>query len=279
VNTAESVSSQVEVAVDPAMAFRAFTEEMNLWWVRGPINFFDAARAVARVCEPGVGGRILEVYDAAAGDVLEVARITVWRPGERLAWRSSVDDVEVDIRFEPTAAGTLVRVDAAVPAGGSDRGGTSWVRVVPAWFGSWCARRDTAPPDIRDLARLAVAVHYSRPATAARWLTEAFGFEPTNTLPPASADDNWDAERAWIEFHLGNSAVLVFKLDDTRSGSAPVTHVPWVFVDDLDAHYARAVASGAPIVQGISQHGYRAYVAGDIGGYHWTFAQARPTML
>ncbi len=187
--------------MDPATAFRAFTEEMNLWWVRGPVNFFDASRAVAKVCEPGVGGRILEVYDAAAGDVLEVARITLWQPGERLAWRSSVDDVEVDIRFEPT-----------------------------------------------------------------------------NALPAASADDNWDAERAWIEFHLGNSAVLVFKLEDTRPGSAPVTHVPWVFVDDLDAHYARAKSSGAPIAAGISEHGYRAYVADDLEGYRWTFAQARPTM-
>jgi len=43
VNTARSVSSQVEVGVDPATAFSAFTEEMNLWWVRGPINFYDAA--------------------------------------------------------------------------------------------------------------------------------------------------------------------------------------------------------------------------------------------
>ena len=48
--------------MDPATAFRAFTEEMNLWWVRGPVNFFDASRAVAKVCEPGVGGRILEGY-------------------------------------------------------------------------------------------------------------------------------------------------------------------------------------------------------------------------
>ena len=70
------VSSQVEVAVDASTAFRAFTGEMDLWWVRGPINFFDAARAVAKVCEPGVGGRILEVYES--GDPLEVARITDW---------------------------------------------------------------------------------------------------------------------------------------------------------------------------------------------------------
>ena len=32
------VSSEVEVAVDPGTAFAAFTEELDLWWVRGPIK-------------------------------------------------------------------------------------------------------------------------------------------------------------------------------------------------------------------------------------------------
>jgi uncharacterized glyoxalase superfamily protein PhnB len=282
-NAARSVSSEVEVAVDPKTAFSAFTEEMNLWWVRGPINFFDSARAVAKVCEPGVGGRILEVYDAATGEGLEVARITAWHPGERLAWRSSVDDVEVEVRFEPTASGTLVRVLAAIPSGGADRGGTAWVRVVPAWFGAWCARRDTAPREPRDLARLAVAVYYARPAAAARWLADAFGFVPTNELPAATADENWDAERRWIEFHLGNSSLMIFKLENavpitTGPADGAFRHVPWVFVDDLDAHWARARARGATIVTDIHQHGYRAYEADDLEGNRWTFAQARPTM-
>jgi uncharacterized glyoxalase superfamily protein PhnB len=282
-NAARSVSSEVEVAVDPKTAFSAFTEEMNLWWVRGPINFFDSARAVAKVCEPGVGGRILEVYDAATGEGLEVARITAWHPGERLAWRSSVDDVEVEVRFEPTASGTLVRVLAAIPSGGADRGGTAWVRVVPAWFGAWCARRDTAPREPRDLARLAVAVYYARPAAAARWLADAFGFVPTNELPAATADENWDAERRWIEFHLGNSSLMIFKLENavpitTGPADGAFRHVPWVFVDDLDAHWARARARGATIVTDIHQHGYRAYEADDLESNRWTFAQARPTM-
>jgi uncharacterized glyoxalase superfamily protein PhnB len=54
--------------------------------------------------------------------------------------------------------------------------------------------------------------------------------------------------------------------------------VPWLFVDDLDAHFARAVAHGAVVVEGIRQHGYRAYVARDPDGYTWTIAQARPGM-
>jgi uncharacterized glyoxalase superfamily protein PhnB len=278
VNVPRSVSSQVEVAVDPKTAFSAFTGEMNLWWVRGPINFFDSARAVAVVCEPGVGGRILEVYDEATGEGLELARISAWHPGERLAWRSSVDDVEVEVSFEPTAAGTLVSVRAAIPSGGADRGGTTWVRVVPAWFGAWCARRDTSPREPRDLARLAVAVYYERPASAARWLADAFGFEPTSELPDPAADEDWPAQRRWIEFHLGNSALLIFKLDESPPRGVAFRHIPWVFVDDLDAHSARARAGGATIVTDIHRHGYRSYEADDLEGNRWTFAQARPTM-
>ena len=46
-------------------------------------------RALAMRCETGVGGRLLEVYDDASGDTLELARITAWEPGRRLGWRSS----------------------------------------------------------------------------------------------------------------------------------------------------------------------------------------------
>jgi len=56
-----------------------------------------------------------------------------------------------------------------------------------------------------------------------------------------------------------------------------MTHVPWVFVDDVEAHFTRAEAGGARIVEPIHEHGYRAYTAEDLEGHHWTFAQARPT--
>jgi uncharacterized glyoxalase superfamily protein PhnB len=266
------VSAEVEVGVDADTAFAAFTEEMDLWWVPGPINYYDAARAVAHRCEPGVGGRLLEVYDDETGEALELGRITMWEPGARLAWRSSTDDVEIDVRFERSARGTTVRVEGRIPLDGEDRGGTSWVRVVPPWFGAWCTRRDAAPRERRDLALLAIAVYYAKPATAARWLAHAFGFEATNPLPE---DDD---ARSWIEFRVGNCSLMVFKLEGDRPERSPTTHVPWVYVDDLDAHFARAQANGASIVEGIHQHGYRAYVAEDLEGHRWTIAQARPTM-
>ena len=64
----QTVSSQVEVSVDAQTAFMAFTAEMDLWWVRGPINFFGESERIVEVrCEPGVGGRIVEVYDRSDG--------------------------------------------------------------------------------------------------------------------------------------------------------------------------------------------------------------------
>jgi uncharacterized glyoxalase superfamily protein PhnB len=271
---ARAVSSEVTVGVDPQTAFHVFTREIDLWWVRGPINFYDAARAVAMRCEPGVGGRLLEVYDENSGDALELGRITVWQPGERLAWDSSVDDVKTEVRFDPVPSGTKVTVTAAIPAGGSDRGGTSWVRVVPNWLGGWIARRDAAPHQPTDTARLALAIYYAKPVAAARWLADAFGLVPSAELP----GDDADPEHTWIEFRVGTCSVMLFQLDRDRGQSAAATHVPWVFVDDLDAHLASARSHGASILSDIHQHGYRAYEGSDLEGNRWTFAQARPTM-
>ena len=163
-----SVTSVVEVAVGPGTAFDAFTDELDLWWVRGPINHHAGGRVLAMRCEPGVGGRLLEVYDDNTGEALELARITTWEPGRRLAWHSSIDEVEIEVSFDASLAGTTVRVVARIPAEGEDRGGTSWVRVVPKWFGPWCARRGYADREVHDVARLALGISYARPAAAAR---------------------------------------------------------------------------------------------------------------
>ena len=270
----QSRSSVVEVAADPMTAFTAFTDELDLWWVRGPINAYDSGRLVEMRCEPGVGGRILEVYDGASGDGLELARITVWEPGRRLGWQSSLDDIAIEVSFEPTDTGTVVRLNATVAEGGQDRGGSSFVDVTPPWFGAWMARRDTAPRELRELARLAVTLHYSRPAAAARWLADTFGFTSPSPLPEGE-DPLVDEEYGfpWIEFHVGNASVMIAPLAD----EAPAIDEPWVFVDDLEAHFARTREQGATIVQEIERTGFTSYVALDLEGRRWRFAQARPT--
>jgi len=271
--SARSVSSDVTVGVDPDTAFAVFTDEIDLWWVRGPINFYDAARAIGMRCEPGVGGRLLELYSEDDGDALELGRITIWRPGVLLAWESSVDDVQTQVRFEQTASGTKVTVTATIPAGGLDKGGTSWVRVHGrGWFRTWCARRDTALRVPVETGRLGVAVYYPRPVTAARWLAEAFGLGSPDDF---TGDDD---KQQWIEFKVGNCSVMLFRREADSELEAAITHVPWVYVDDLDAHVDHARRHGATIVSEIHQYGYRSYEAADPAGYRWTFVQARPGM-
>ena len=270
-------SSQVEVAVEPETAFTAFTDELDLWWVRGPINAYDSGRLVEMRCEQGVGGRILEVYDAESGEGLELARITVWEPGRRLAWKSSLDDVSIDVRFEPTETGTLVRLEAAVPEGGEDRGGSSFVAVAPPWFAAWMKKRNTASHELRDLARLGLSLRYARPAAAARWLADTFGFEAPSPLPEGDdplTDDEYG--HPWIELHAGNASLVIEPLD---GAAIDPSVVPWVFVDDLEAHFQRARERGATIVQEIERSGFSSYVAGDLEGRRWRFAQARPTQI
>jgi uncharacterized glyoxalase superfamily protein PhnB len=265
-----SASATVKVAVEPMRAFTAFTDEIDAWWVRGPINFFDSGRAVAMRIEPGVGGRVLEIYDDERGDALELGRITVWEPGVQLAYRSLVDDTEVDVRFDAVEGGTGVRVTQTLIPGG-ERAFYFWPNVL-GWLVPWCDERRGTRPAPREIARLSIALYYEDPAGAARWLARVFQLGSWSGIPADGEDSSW------IELHHGNVAVLLFPLDGQRPQDGPITHVPWAYVDELDSHFAHTQAAGATIVSGIEQHGYRAYTAEDLEGHRWTFVQARPTM-
>lgn len=258
---ARTVSSSVDVEVDPETAFRAFTEELDLWWVRGPINHHAGGRAAGMRLESGLGGRLLEVYDDSRGDVLELARVVDWEPPKLVRWTSSIDDVETEVSFEPSPSGTVVRVVATIPAGGIDNGGTAWVRVVPPWFGKWAGEREHATHVVRDISRLGLTVSYRRPYAAARWLRDVFGFEPVMPLP--EGDDppgHGGHEHPWVELRIGNGSLVIEPL---RSESVPEDagpslvppHTPWVYVDDVDAHYRRVQELGATIATPLSSPG------------------------
>ena len=67
---------------------------------------------------------------------------------------------------------------------------------------------------------------------------------------------------------------MIFKLETEAPGRAAV-HAPWVYVDDIDGHYGQARAAGATIVTELaSPWGLPFYVADDLEGNRWTFAQA-----
>ncbi|WP_152363036.1 ankyrin repeat domain-containing protein [Microlunatus speluncae] len=255
--------ASIEVDVDPETAFRIFTEELDLWWVRGPINHYDSSRLAELRMEPGVGGRVLEVY--ADGTVSGREVITVWEPGSRLCLQGP--DTQIDILFEPIASGCRIQVAQYLrPDGDPSKAGFGWANMLRT-YDAWTRRRDHAPRVPREVDRLGLALHYEDPAAAARWLRRVFQL------------GDWDVDRApaegespdWIEFHVGNASVMLF-------GAAGRDHNTWVYVDDLAAHYAQAKQHGAKIITGPRSHGSTTYQAEDLAGHRWTFVQARPTM-
>ena len=111
------IAVSIRLTVPPARAFELFTARVDDWWRKGPKYRMRADKGGRMRFEPGQGGRLVEVYDEAAGDLLEIGRILVWRPGERLVfeWRQpefTPDQVtEVDIAFAAIQGGTRLTLE------------------------------------------------------------------------------------------------------------------------------------------------------------------------
>ncbi|GAB3921710.1 hypothetical protein GCM10011575_15370 [Microlunatus endophyticus] len=262
--------TSVEVAVDPMTAFEIFTTEIDLWWVRGPINHYDASRLSEFRIEPGVGGRVLEVYDEAAGEMASRETVTVWEPGERLVLTGA--DTEVEIRFTKIDTGTRVTVrQYLLPAGDPAKAGFGWVNMLRT-YGAWFLRRNTASRTPRQINRLGIALYYRDPAAAASWLRSVFrlGDWDVDQLPEPGAGSGW------IEFHVGDGLVTLFAGGD--QDLPPRGHDVWVHVNDLKEHFDHARAAGAKIISPITSYGFTSYRAEDLEGRRWTFVQAPPGM-
>lgn len=117
----DRVRTSVSVAVPVEQAFRLFTEEINLWWRRGP-RFRNVQGDQGIIClEPRVGGRVFESLTTCGSDasetVFEVGKVTLWEPPQRLifTWRASNfaagESTEVEVSFQASASGTLVTVE------------------------------------------------------------------------------------------------------------------------------------------------------------------------
>ena len=139
-----TVRVTIYVAVDPTSAFEIFTDEIDAWYQRGPHNFFDPVRAIGVRIEPGVGGRMLEVYDNDTGEAREMARVTAWEPGARLALLDH-QSTEIEVTFEPRGSETKVTLEhrglerlQAREAESSARFGG---RLLMAWFSDHMTER------------------------------------------------------------------------------------------------------------------------------------------
>jgi uncharacterized protein YndB with AHSA1/START domain len=107
----DQVKVSVLVRVTPDEAFSTFTDDIDQWWRRGP-RFRSGG---ILYLEPRVGGRLLERCPTPTGErVIETGYVKVWEPPARLvfAWRAinfaPEEWTEVEVTFEPRAAGTLL---------------------------------------------------------------------------------------------------------------------------------------------------------------------------
>ncbi|HTQ06519.1 MAG TPA: VOC family protein [Polyangiaceae bacterium] len=130
--------------------------------------------------------------------------------------------------------------------------------------------------------RASSSLFYERASEAIDWLCKAFGFEVRLRV------DGKDGKIMHSELVFGDA---VFMVSDAPRADRPNTHAPtelggantqkvFVYVDDIDAHCARARAAGATIVSDVSTHDYgeeywtdRAYGCTDIGRHEWYFAE------
>jgi uncharacterized glyoxalase superfamily protein PhnB len=99
------------------------------------------------------------------------------------------------------------------------------------------------------------------------WLTRAFGFERHALF----TDD--DGAVVHAEMRLGPGIVMLGAAPECEEGFNV-----YVYVEDVDAHHARARAAGAEIVRALADtnYGSREYGARDLDGHYWYFGNYRP---
>jgi len=78
--------------------------------------------------------------------------------------------------------------------------------------------------------------------------------------------------------HLGDAWIMLKSARGTADTPGQLgrwTQCVTVFVDDVDAHYAKTIAAGAKIIEELNEPGYgeRQYTAEDLEGHRWLFSQ------
>ncbi len=129
-------------------------------------------------------------------------------------------------------------------------------------------------------AKIIPALRYVDAPAAIEWLCAAFGFEKHLVVPGE------DDQIAHAQLTFRNSMIM---LGSAREGeyddlliqpadAGSVTQSPYVIVDDVDAHYARARAAGAEIVMQPADQDYggRLYICRDIERHLWNFGSYDP---
>jgi len=131
-------------------------------------------------------------------------------------------------------------------------------------------------------SRISPAIFYDDASAAIDWLCRAFGFEVRLKV----VGDGGRIEHS--ELTYGDGLIMVGTAGGVRKTSTASpkslggknTQSLMLYVDDVDAHCARARAAGATISVELADHDYgpdhwsdRSYGAIDSEGHHWWFSQ------
>ena len=141
-------------------------------------------------------------------------------------------------------------------------------------------------PTPKDWPRISSSLYYDDAHRAIEWLGKAFGFQLRLKVEGDAG------EVIHSELTYGDGVIMVSggrsdpadkKIGFARSPrqlDGRNTQNLMVYVDDIEAHHARAVAGGATITQPIELHDYgeehwadRGYGCADCDGHHWWFAE------
>ena len=154
-----------------------------------------------------------------------------------------------------------------------------------AWA-TMAAKETNMKPTPEGWPRISTSLYYEDAPAAIDWLCKAFGFEVRIRVE----GEGGRIEHSELTYGGGVVMVSGGRPESEVNGRPPRavgganTQNLFVYVDDIDAHFAQAVASGAVIVKPVSVSDYgeehwsdRGYGARDCGDHHWWFAQRMRT--
>jgi uncharacterized glyoxalase superfamily protein PhnB len=130
-------------------------------------------------------------------------------------------------------------------------------------------------------ATIIPTLRYQDATAALEWLCNAFGFEKHLIVP----GENGAIAHAQLIF--GNGMIMLGSARDDDFGrlqqppssiGSAVSQSAYIIVEDVDEHYARAIAAGAEIVIPIKDEDYggRDYSCRDLEGFLWNFGTYNP---
>ena len=128
------------------------------------------------------------------------------------------------------------------------------------------------PP--KDMPRIVPYLHYNKVEEALEWLSAAFGFKVSFTMPDSQG------HLLHAEMRYGDGLVMMGPTSRDYGALSPldlagVNQGLYIYVDDVIAHFEHAKANGADIIMEPEYMfwGDRMYTAKDLEGHKWTFSQ------